>query len=229
MITLRDKETGTILGEIPEDDFLFLAERLERESPDDTDYYINNDLLDALAGQGMPASLHDLLRQALGNRDGMEVEWLGEGIEADLSDPIRSRVARLSDDELVKMILDEPDQYRPDALAVAKAEAAKRNLSLEDVPRPLEGEETASLASALLGSLKVGARKAVASEEPSTYQAGGLAVSCTHCKNNQFYLHKVLLNTRGLTFFKLDWLNRGATVLVCANCGMIQWFSETPE
>lgn len=38
-----------------------------------------------------------------------------------------------------------------------------------------------------------------------------------------------MLNTRGMTFLKLDWADRSAKVLVCANCTHITWFLKSPE
>lgn len=54
----------------------------------------------------------------------------------------------------------------------------------------------------------------------------GVQVSCVHCKHDCFQKGSALLNTRGLTFFDLDWLNESATTLICAKCGYIQWFGK---
>ncbi|RPI27542.1 MAG: DNA-binding protein [Acidobacteria bacterium] len=66
------------------------------------------------------------------------------------------------------------------------------------------------------------ARAAHAAEEAR----GQRALRCPHCGNTTFETQSVLLNTRGLTFFNLDWLNRSATAYCCRNCGLIQWFLE---
>jgi hypothetical protein len=75
MIKLNDKETGVALGTITEVQLHFLQEQLEEESPEDTDYYINAATLDMLEEQGADRVLLDLLRQALGSREDMEIQW----------------------------------------------------------------------------------------------------------------------------------------------------------
>lgn len=75
MIELRDKETGAFLGTITEAQLQFLIDQLEEESRTDTDYYINRDTLDVFQGQGIDQTLLTLLRQALGTRQEMEIEW----------------------------------------------------------------------------------------------------------------------------------------------------------
>ena len=75
MIELRDKETGAFLGTITEAQLQFLIDQLEEESRTDTDYYINRDTLDVFQGQGIDQTLLTLLRQALGARQEMEIEW----------------------------------------------------------------------------------------------------------------------------------------------------------
>jgi processive 1,2-diacylglycerol beta-glucosyltransferase len=75
MIELRDKETGAFLGTITEAQLQFLIDQLEEESRTDKDYYINRDTLDVFQGQGIDQTLLTLLRQALGTRQDMEIEW----------------------------------------------------------------------------------------------------------------------------------------------------------
>jgi hypothetical protein len=74
MIELRDKDTGKALGSISEEQLQFLIEHLEEESRDDRDYYLNATTLDALGEKGEP-ELIDRLRRAMGEREGMEIEW----------------------------------------------------------------------------------------------------------------------------------------------------------
>ena len=62
-----------------------------------------------------------------------------------------------------------------------------------------------------------------------TYIIAGKQVVCPHCGEREFEGRKVLMNTRGVTFFNLDWLNRGATALTCAKCSRIEWFHTEPE
>ena len=54
----------------------------------------------------------------------------------------------------------------------------------------------------------------------------GIQVICVHLKHDHFNRENVLLNTRGLTFLGLDWLNSAATTLICTRCGYIHWFAK---
>jgi predicted nucleic-acid-binding Zn-ribbon protein len=60
------------------------------------------------------------------------------------------------------------------------------------------------------------------------FTAGGMPLACPHCGGDRFESRPVQLNTRVLTFLKLDWMNRTATALACQRCGMIQWFAREP-
>ena len=51
-------------------------------------------------------------------------------------------------------------------------------------------------------------------------------VECPTCSNEYFHKRKILLNTRGLTYFDLDAFNKTATVLRCENCGRYIWFDK---
>jgi len=75
MIELRDKETGRPVGSITEAQLQFLIDQLEEESHGDRDYYLNTTTLDALAEKSDDPDLMNLLRQALGDRKEMEIEW----------------------------------------------------------------------------------------------------------------------------------------------------------
>lgn len=61
------------------------------------------------------------------------------------------------------------------------------------------------------------------------YQVAGKPVQCPHCDHTLFDRRKILLNTRGATFFNFDWLNQGATVLTCEKCGRLEWFATEPS
>ncbi len=54
----------------------------------------------------------------------------------------------------------------------------------------------------------------------------GIQIQCLHCKYDRFEIGKALLNTRGMTFLDLDWLNENATTLICKRCGYIHWFNK---
>jgi hypothetical protein len=77
VIRLRDKETGADIGSISEEELNFLRDQLEEESSEDTDYYINRDELEILKEDG-PPGLISMLQQAIGDREGIEIEWIEE-------------------------------------------------------------------------------------------------------------------------------------------------------
>lgn len=62
-----------------------------------------------------------------------------------------------------------------------------------------------------------------------SYTTAGKPVQCPHCGHAEFEQRKVLLNTRGVTFFNFDWLNKGATALTCQKCSRIEWFANEPQ
>lgn len=72
-------------------------------------------------------------------------------------------------------------------------------------------------------------KAAVKSFGPGQYMASGLEVICPHCTHKEFEEGSAQLNTAGLTFLGLDWLNKSAKILVCTNCGYILWFGKPPE
>jgi UDP-2,3-diacylglucosamine pyrophosphatase LpxH len=57
----------------------------------------------------------------------------------------------------------------------------------------------------------------------------GIEITCLHCGHDHFQRRKALLNTRGMTFFDLEWLNQSATTLMCVQCGLIHWFGKEVE
>jgi processive 1,2-diacylglycerol beta-glucosyltransferase len=75
MIALRDKETGADLGSISEEQLQFLLDQLEEEFEEDRDYYINATMLNVMEQRGASPDLVALLRRAVGDREGVEVEW----------------------------------------------------------------------------------------------------------------------------------------------------------
>ena len=75
MIRLVNKETGAVLGSLSEADLRLLVDQLEEEDSQDTDYYVSADTIDLLESNGASADLLRILRQALGNAEGIEVRW----------------------------------------------------------------------------------------------------------------------------------------------------------
>jgi processive 1,2-diacylglycerol beta-glucosyltransferase len=78
MAKLYDKDTGALLGEITDDELQFLADQLEEEDEEDTDYYLNADTVEMLAEAGAPSPLLDLLRRAIGEKSEVEIRWSRE-------------------------------------------------------------------------------------------------------------------------------------------------------
>jgi ribosomal protein S27AE len=52
----------------------------------------------------------------------------------------------------------------------------------------------------------------------------GKKLVCPVCGGDQFWERMTLLNTRGMTFFNVDFLNKRAQNEICARCGYIFWF-----
>ena len=75
MIEIFDRETGSKVGRISEEQLDFLIANLEEESNRDQDYYIDGATIEGLVGKGMDGELTDLLKKTLGKRAGMEIIW----------------------------------------------------------------------------------------------------------------------------------------------------------
>ena len=63
------------LGAISETDLQFLIDNLEEETSDDQDYYLRPETIAMLEERGASSALIELLRTALGDRQGVEVRW----------------------------------------------------------------------------------------------------------------------------------------------------------
>jgi len=72
-------------------------------------------------------------------------------------------------------------------------------------------------------------QKAAAVFGPGEYALAGKPIHCPHCGGSTFQAGEAQLNTAAATFFRLDWLDDSATVLVCIHCSQIQWFGKRPE
>lgn len=75
MITLKNKDTNAVIGTLTLDQLQFLIDRLEEETPEDHDYWLNRTEIEILREQGADAELIAMLEQALGAADDMEVVW----------------------------------------------------------------------------------------------------------------------------------------------------------
>ncbi len=76
MAKLFVKETNMELP-VTDEQIQFLIDHLEEESYDDQDYYLNGTMVDGLETEGADTTLITLLRDAIGQRDGIEVIWQG--------------------------------------------------------------------------------------------------------------------------------------------------------
>ena len=75
MIILHDKNTQELIGEINEDQLQFLIDELVEEDSEDQDYYINRDQLDQFEEKGGDKALIQMLRDALGTKEDMDIVW----------------------------------------------------------------------------------------------------------------------------------------------------------
>ena len=75
MIHLYDQQTEALIGIITHQQLQFLLEQLEEEDSEDRDYYIDRGTLDWFEEQGVDPVLASMLRDAMGERDGMDIRW----------------------------------------------------------------------------------------------------------------------------------------------------------
>jgi processive 1,2-diacylglycerol beta-glucosyltransferase len=68
-------ESNALIGEISEDSLEFLIENLEEEDSGDRDYFIDKDTLEMLEDAGAEPGLLSLLRDALGDKEEMDIRW----------------------------------------------------------------------------------------------------------------------------------------------------------
>lgn len=76
MIDLYNTASDTLVGSITEAELEYLAEMLEEESSTDQDYYFEQGTLELLGTDGRATDhLLEVLKDALGSADGMELRW----------------------------------------------------------------------------------------------------------------------------------------------------------
>jgi hypothetical protein len=75
MITLKEKDSGRWLGTLTESQLQFLQEQLEEEDQEDQDYWINRATLDLFCDNGADPALVEMLDQAMGDREEIEILW----------------------------------------------------------------------------------------------------------------------------------------------------------
>ena len=71
MVQLFNAETG----EISQAQLEFLVAQMEEEHPEDQDYYLNADLLEAWREQGADSALLTLLQKAMGDKEELTIRW----------------------------------------------------------------------------------------------------------------------------------------------------------
>ena len=75
MIQIHDKDTGSWIGTLTEENLQFLIDQLEEESGEDQDYYINETTIDLFEESGADKDMVSFLRNALNGRTEMEIRW----------------------------------------------------------------------------------------------------------------------------------------------------------
>jgi DNA-directed RNA polymerase subunit RPC12/RpoP len=80
----------------------------------------------------------------------------------------------------------------------------------------------------LYEALKAGMRGFKAALEPGEFAIAGRPVKCPHCGERKFMPSRALVNTRVATLFNVDWTDSAARILICAECGRIEWFLKEP-
>ena len=78
-------------------------------------------------------------------------------------------------------------------------------------------------------ALKAGVRAFKEGTAPSEYTVAGRPVRCPHCGKRKFAPGSALLNSRSRTTFHVDWADPSASILICAECGRIEWFASEPD
>ena len=75
MIRLYDTESDALLGSITEVQLEFLMSELEEESSSDRDYFITTETVNMLEENGADLELLTVLRDALSDREEVEIRW----------------------------------------------------------------------------------------------------------------------------------------------------------
>jgi processive 1,2-diacylglycerol beta-glucosyltransferase len=75
MVILKNKSNGQWIGSITDDQLQFLIDQLEEESKTDQDYWLNPAMIEIMEEKGADKSLIDLLRNAIGDNEDLEIIW----------------------------------------------------------------------------------------------------------------------------------------------------------
>ena len=77
-------------------------------------------------------------------------------------------------------------------------------------------------------ALKAGVKGFQTANDPVAYTIADKQSRCPHCGETTFFTRRSLLATRGSAGVDLEWLSPSATILICAECGRIEWFAHEP-
>jgi hypothetical protein len=75
MVQLYDDQRGDLIGTITEEQLRFLIDQLEEEDSEDRNYYIDSTTLDWFEEHGADPAMEAMLREAMGDRAGMDIRW----------------------------------------------------------------------------------------------------------------------------------------------------------
>ena len=78
-------------------------------------------------------------------------------------------------------------------------------------------------------ALKAGVKGFKEANGPTAYSVGGKPVRCPHCGGSEFAASSAMLNSRGRTVLGVDWADPSASILICVECGRIEWYAQEPE
>lgn len=60
--------------------------------------------------------------------------------------------------------------------------------------------------------------------DPLSIEIRGKPLKCLVCGHDEFHTRDAQLNTAGMSFLNLDWINPTGRCYICARCGYIHWF-----
>ena len=75
MPRLYVKQSGSLIGTIADADLQLMVDHLEEEGLTDDDYFMDEATIDILEGNGGSAALVSMLREAVGETEGIDVRW----------------------------------------------------------------------------------------------------------------------------------------------------------
>ena len=74
-IRILDHNSGAHLGDISQEDLQLMIDQFEEESSRDRDYFIDAATIELLQEAGASVRLLTLLRDAVGNSEGVDIRW----------------------------------------------------------------------------------------------------------------------------------------------------------